>query len=79
MSTTEYAEACARFTAALLRTHHAIPRSPDDAVLRCECGRPAVRCEINSAARDAGLLTPLTGPLTAEVGTSGANSAGSES
>ena len=62
MSTTEHTEACTRFTATLLAIHHAIARSPDDPVPRCACGRPAVLCEINSAARDTGLLTPLTGP-----------------
>ncbi|HEY9391250.1 MAG TPA: hypothetical protein VIR27_15970 [Mycobacteriales bacterium] len=65
MSTTEHTEACTRFTATLLAIHHAIARSPDDPVPRCACGRPAVLCEINSAARDTGLLTPLTGSTAA--------------
>lgn len=60
--TTEHAEAALRFADALLRTHHPMPRSPDDPVQRCGCGRAMVLCEVNAAARDAGLVTPLTGP-----------------
>lgn len=42
-------------------------RSPDDPVPRCACGRAVVLCEVNSAARDAGLLHPLTpAPLTTD-------------
>lgn len=60
--TGEYTEAAVRFADALLRTHHTLPRSPDDPVQRCACGRAMVMCEINAAARDAGLLTAVTGP-----------------
>ncbi|HEY9390091.1 MAG TPA: hypothetical protein VIR27_10055 [Mycobacteriales bacterium] len=73
MSTTEHTEACTRFTATLLAIHHAVARSPDDPVLRCACGRPAVLCEINSAARDTGLLTPLTGPTITECAVNNAD------
>lgn len=68
VSTAEHAEACSRFAAALLGIHRAMPRSPDDPVIRCACGKAAVMCEINSAARDAGLLTPITGPAIARAG-----------
>lgn len=74
VSTTEHTEACAQFAATLLSAHHAMARSPDDPVLRCACGRAVVMCEVNSAARDAGLITPLTGPATANMGTGNAGS-----
>lgn len=62
MSTTEHAEAAVRFADILLCAHHTMPRSPDDPVQRCACGRAIVMCEIHSAARDAGLLAPVTDP-----------------
>lgn len=67
MSTAEHVDSCLRFAATLLRDHHAMSRSPDDSVPRCACGRAVVLCEVNSAARDAGLLRPLTpAPLTTD-------------
>lgn len=57
VSTTEYREAAVRFADILLRAHHATPLTQDDSVRRCACGRATVMCEINAAARDAGLLT----------------------
>lgn len=59
------------FTDGLLRTHRPMPRSPQDPVNRCECGRAAMLCEINSAARDAGLITPLAQSGPPPSGSSG--------
>ncbi|HEX5495216.1 MAG TPA: hypothetical protein VFX70_11650 [Mycobacteriales bacterium] len=59
MSTAEHIEACVRFAEALSRAHQVLPLSVDNRVRRCACGRAAALCEINSAARDAGLFDPF--------------------
>lgn len=69
MSTAEHAEACVRFATTLVATHHSAATQGSGAgVARCSCGRAAVLCEVNSAAREAGLLAPVTGTPASRAG-----------
>lgn len=58
MSTAEHIEACARFAEALSRARQVLPLSVDNRVRRVHVGGQPL-CEINSAARDAGLFDPF--------------------
>lgn len=79
MTGTEHTTACVEFTETVLGWHHTLAWSPDDPVPMCSCGHPAMTCEINCAAREAHLLTPLMEVIRAGRGQAEPTGAGGDS
>lgn len=60
MSGAERTEEYVAFARVVLAWHYTMEWSPDDPVPMCNCGRAAMTCPINAAARDAHLLPALS-------------------